>query len=86
MKNQTTITARIPNDLSGDLATLAGALRRSRSWVIEEALREYIAREKAFLEAIEEGIRAEEAGDMVDHAEVVAELDATIADARKQRT
>jgi len=85
MKDQTTITARIPNDLSGDLATLAGALQRPRSWVIEEALREYIAREKAFLESIEEGIQAEEAGDMVDHAAVVAELDAIIADARKQR-
>ena len=84
MKNQTTITARIPTDLSGDLATLAGALQRPRSWVIEEAIREYIAREKAFLEAIEEGIRAEEAGDLVDHADVVAELDAIIADARKQ--
>jgi predicted transcriptional regulator len=44
----------------------------------------YIAREKAFLAAVEEGIRAEEAGDMVDHAAVVAELDAIIADARKQ--
>jgi predicted transcriptional regulator len=33
MKDQTTITARIPNDLSGDLATLAGALQRPRSWV-----------------------------------------------------
>jgi len=85
MKDQTTITARIPNDLSGDLATLAGALQRPRAGVVAEALRGYIAREKAFLEAIEEGIRAEEAGDMVDHAEVVAELDAIIADARKQR-
>lgn len=85
MKDHVTITARIPTDLGGDLAALAGALQRPRSWVIEEALREYIAREKEFLDAVDEGIRAEEAGDMVDHADVVAELNSIVAQARKNR-
>lgn len=86
MKDQITITARIPNDLGGALATLAGALQRPRSWVIEEALREYIAREQSFLEAVDEGLRADAAGDLVEHSEAVAELDAILAEARKKRT
>ena len=69
-----TISARIPEELSAQLTTLAQALRRNRSWVIEEALRSYIASETQFLEAVEEGIRAAEAGDIVDHATVVDAL------------
>ncbi len=69
-----TISARIPEELSAQLTTLAQALRRNRSWVIEEALRDYIASELQFLEAVEEGIRAAEAGDIVDHATVVDAL------------
>ena len=64
MKDQITITVRIPNDLSSDLAILAESLQRSRSWVIEQALREYIAREKAFLGAVDEALRADEAGEL----------------------
>lgn len=85
MKDQITITARIPINLGGDVAAIAGALQRPRSWVIEEAIREYVTREKAFLEAVEEGLRADEAGELVDHAEVAAELDAVIAKEQKKR-
>jgi len=80
-----TISARIPEDLKGDLTVLARALRRTSSWVIEEALRDYIAKEKEFLTAIDEGLRADDAGDLVDHTDVVAELDEIIAQRRKSR-
>jgi predicted transcriptional regulator len=72
---EVTISARIPAELSDQLTTLAGALRRNRSWVIEEALREYIASETQFLEAVQEGIRDMEAGNVVDHDDVMRELD-----------
>lgn len=68
---EVTISARIPQELSEELTSLAQALKRNRSWVIEEALRGYIASEKQFLDAVEEGLRDLEAGDVVDHAEVV---------------
>jgi len=68
---EVTISARIPQELSEELTSLAQALRRNRSWVIEEALRGYIASEKQFLEAVDEGLRDLEVGDVVDHTEVV---------------
>lgn len=67
-----TISARIPEELSAQLSTLAQALRRNRSWIIEEALRGYIASETEFLEAVDEGLRAAESGDVVDHETVNA--------------
>ncbi|HEY8597688.1 MAG TPA: ribbon-helix-helix protein, CopG family [Thermomicrobiales bacterium] len=67
-----TISARIPEELSDQLSTLAQALRRNRSWVIEEALRGYIASETEFLEAVDEGLRAAESGDVVEHEAVNA--------------
>jgi predicted transcriptional regulator len=67
-----TISARIPEELSDQLSTLAEALQRNRSWVIEEALRGYIASEQQFLEAVDEGLREIEAGEGVEHEEVVA--------------
>ncbi|HEX5415338.1 MAG TPA: ribbon-helix-helix protein, CopG family [Chloroflexota bacterium] len=74
-----TISARIPEELSQQLTILAEALRRNRSWVIEEAIRSYIESEKQFLEAVEEGIRADESGDTVPHEEVMREADALLA-------
>jgi len=66
-----TVSARIPAELEQQIGTIAIATRRSRSWVIEEALRAYVNTELQFLEAVEEGIKAMEAGDVVSHAEVV---------------
>ena len=73
MSAEVTISARVPMDLSQQVDRLADALRRNRSWIVEEALRSYIAQELAFLEAVEEGVRQMEAGEVVEHAVVVAD-------------
>jgi predicted transcriptional regulator len=69
-----TVAARIPEELNEQLVTVAQALRRDRSWVIEEALRSYLASEMQFIEAVREGIRADDAGEVVDHEVVVADM------------
>jgi predicted transcriptional regulator len=79
------MSLRLDDQLAGQLTTIATLTDRPKTWHIEQALRDYLAREIEFLEAVEEGIQAEEAGDMVDHHEVVAELDAIIAAARAKR-
>ena len=76
---QVTISARVPEELSQQISTIAQALRRNRSWVIEEAIRGYLEAEKQFLAAIEEGIRADEAGDVVPHETVMQEIDELLA-------
>jgi predicted transcriptional regulator len=70
-----TIRARIGEQLDRDLRVLAAATGRSKSWLVAEALKSYVAAEKAFIEAVEQGIEAANQGRLVDHDAVVAELE-----------
>jgi len=73
-ESQMTISARVPEDLGQQVDELATALKRNRSWVIEEALRAYVSREMQFLAAVREGIEAYERGEVVPHSQVVEEI------------
>jgi RHH-type transcriptional regulator, rel operon repressor / antitoxin RelB len=72
MTKSVTIAARVDADLDGQLDRLAAATGRSKSWLISEALRSYIANEQQFLAAVEEGKQALRDGRTLDHATVVA--------------
>ena len=69
------IGARISEDLNRDLARLAEATGRSKSWLVADALTSYVQSERAFIEAVEEGIEAYEEDRAVDHEAVVANLE-----------
>ena len=75
---EVTISARIPEELSKQITTLAQGLQHNRSWVIKEALRGYIASEKQFLAAVEEGIAEVQAGKVVPHDVVMQEINALL--------
>lgn len=79
-----TVSARVPEDLNGQLTTLSRALRRSRSELIETAIRAYVESETQFLEAIERGRADARAGRVIEHDEFMAELDALIDQAGQQ--
>ena len=68
------ISLRLDDQLAGQLATIAALTDRPKTWHIEQALRDYLARETEFLEAVDAGIRAEEAGDMVEHAVILEDM------------
>jgi RHH-type rel operon transcriptional repressor/antitoxin RelB len=70
-----TIGARISEELDRDLAKLSAATGRSKSWLVADALSSYVAAERVFIQAVEEGIKAAEEGRLVDHEEVVAEFE-----------
>jgi predicted transcriptional regulator len=70
-----TIGARISEELDRDLAKLSAATCRSKAWLVADALTSYVQSEKAFIEAVEEGIGAAEEGHLVDHGAVVAEFE-----------
>lgn len=70
-----TISARVPEELGQQVDRLAAAANRNRSWVVEEALRAYLAKEMQFIEAVQEGIDAYKRGEVVAHEEVVARLE-----------
>jgi predicted transcriptional regulator len=43
----TTVTFRLPGDVRADLERVAEAQDRSMSWIVVQAVREYVARELA---------------------------------------
>jgi predicted transcriptional regulator len=55
MSKSVTIAARVDADLDIELERLASATGRSKSWLLNEALRSYVANEQQFLAAIEGG-------------------------------
>lgn len=72
MPKSITIAARVDADLDEGLGRLAKATGRSKSWLINEALRSYVANEQRFLSAVEEGKQALREGRIVEHSTVVA--------------
>jgi predicted transcriptional regulator len=79
MTKSVTIAARVDADLDGQLDSLAAATGRSKSWLISEALRSYVANEQQFLAAVEEGKRALRDGKTLDHATVVAAFERIVS-------
>ena len=70
-----TIGARISAELDRDLTKLATATGRLKSWLGADALKSYVQSEKAFIEAVEEGVKAADEERLVDHDAVVAEFE-----------
>ncbi len=56
------------------LDTLARRQKRDRTQLIEEAIEQYIALHKLYLEQIDEGLRAADQGDFATEEEVRAEF------------
>ena len=79
MPKSVTIAARVDADLDSEVERLAAAIGRSKSWLVNEALRSYVASEQQFLAAVEEGKQALRAGKVLNHATVVAAFERIIS-------
>jgi predicted transcriptional regulator len=84
MAETTTMTIRVPLDLKAKLDRLAGLTRRSRSYLAAEALEIYARNELEIVEGILQGLADVEAGRVVPHEQVAAELRAIIAKAKRK--
>ncbi len=67
-----TTSLRIDRELSERLQKLAEATGRPKSWYIRQALEAYLSQEEWMIEAIQEGIRAADAGEFASEKEVRA--------------
>jgi predicted transcriptional regulator len=77
----------MPDDLMERLDATAERLRRSKGWIINDAIREYLAREDLRVKRLEEtkGALGElEAGELIDGDEVLAWLDSWGTDHERQ--
>lgn len=62
-----TITFRLPEEKLQALDSVAEAQQRDRSFVINEAVTQYLSLHEYHRELIEEGVRQDDAGDVVEH-------------------
>lgn len=69
------VNAEISEELNASLQRLADEHGRSKDALIEQALQVYVQSEEQFAAAVREGIVAWQAGDIVEHADVVAEFE-----------
>jgi len=66
------VSVRLPSELNDQIASIATSLDRPKSWVIEQAVIDYVAVHAWQLAAIDEAIAAADAGRVVPHDQVVA--------------
>lgn len=69
------VDTEISEELMASLERLASENGRSRDAMIELALRAFVQSEERFAAAVEEGLEAWKAGDVVEHADVIAEFE-----------
>ena len=78
------ITFRTTPETAEELDSLAQAMERDRSYLLNEAVRSYLARQRRFKEMVEEGLRASERGDLIDDQQVEAKIDSWLRDAKSR--
>jgi len=66
-----TLTFRAPEEKVAALDSVAALQQRDRSFIINEAVDQYLSLQEYHLALIDEGIRADDAGDVIPHSEVV---------------
>ncbi len=66
------VSVRLQPELNDQVTAIAVSLDRSKSWVIEQAVKDYVALQAWQLAAIDEGIKAADAGQVLPHEDVVA--------------
>ena len=72
------ITIRTESDVVEKLSALAKTMDRSRNWVIEDALKQYIEQQARYVEGIEQAMASLEHGEGIAHEDLMAEMDALI--------
>ena len=72
MSKTTPMSIRLEAELSEQVAQIAASLDRPKSWVVEQAVRDFLAVREWQLAAIDEGLGQADAGQLVPHEDVVA--------------
>jgi len=82
--SSTTMTVRLPPELKEQLARLAKRTQRTKSFLAGEAIANYVAREIAIVEGVEQGLRDAEAGRTVPHEEAKRRINEVIESAKSR--
>ena len=71
-------TVRTESDVVQRLDKLASRLDRSRNYLVNQAIKEYLELHAWQVEKIQEGIEAADRGQLIPHEDVMAEMDVLI--------
>lgn len=72
MAGKSVVTVRLAPELRGRLKTVAAAMERPRSWVINRAVEQFLADQAWQIDEIRRGLAEADAGDFATDAEVTA--------------
>jgi predicted transcriptional regulator len=72
------ITIRTDQELATKVAALATAMERSRNWVIEDALRQYVEAQAWQIDGIKAAIASLDRGEGIPQEQVMAEMEALL--------
>ena len=81
MAESTTMTIRVPPELKSSLDKLAGATRRSKSFLAAEAIREYVELNEWQIKELQDALGEADAGDFASEEEVRAVMKKWSSDA-----
>jgi len=77
--SNSSITIRADADLAGKIAALAASMDRSRNWVIEEALRQYVETQAWQVEGIKAAMDSLDKSEGIPHEQVMSEMEALLS-------
>lgn len=69
------ITAKLPNDLASKMDEIADRIDRSRSWILRQAVAEWLAEEQRRHDLTLEALRSVDEGRTIPHEEVLARVE-----------
>ncbi len=69
-----TTTVRLKDETLASVNLIATATNRSQSYILQEAVEQYVLRERAVIEQIREGLEAAREGRTLSHKEVRSRL------------
>ncbi|GFO71354.1 antitoxin [Bathymodiolus japonicus methanotrophic gill symbiont] len=78
-------TVRAESNIVHQLDDIAGSLDRSRNYLVNQAIQEYLETHAWQIEKITQGIEAADRGELVEHNQVMQEMDTLIEQKAKNK-
>jgi predicted transcriptional regulator len=84
-KDGRVVTANLPDDLVSRMDEVAGRIDRSKSWIVREAVAEWLAEEQRRHELTLEALKDVDEGRTIPHEEVLAMVEQRKRERREAR-
>lgn len=69
-------SVRLDEETLERIGAMADAMDRPRAWLMAQAIKQFVQQEAWFVDAVEQGIAAADAGKLLDHASIKARWEA----------